>query len=102
MLCPGTKTPHATEQLGLTLQLLSHIRKSTCNSERSYTTQLRFNAANQSIDNVSIIELVSKLSERVQSAWLSAQQLVGAVALVATSPVGQRAFISWLSRPHYI
>ena len=50
MLCPGTKTPHATEQLGLTLQLLSHIRKSTCNSERSYTTQLRFNAANQSIN----------------------------------------------------
>ena len=43
-------------------------------------------------DNTSIIELVSKLSEHVQSAWLSAQQLVGALALAAPSPVGERAF----------
>ena len=50
MLCPGTKTPHATEQLGLTLQLRSHISKSTCNTERSCMTQLRLDAANQPIN----------------------------------------------------
>ena len=56
----GTKIPHATEKLSL-LQLLRHARGPMYSNESPHVTQLRLNAANQSINKNVFLKNVSRI-----------------------------------------